>query len=75
METQDAKQIITSSLRDGSLTLKRTILEIFQDYFAMEEQKSEAREGKKKEDVDLDADISVLTGTAPTTANDEYVPY
>jgi len=72
-ETQDARQIITSSLRDGSLILKRTILEVFKDYFAIEEQKSEAREGKMKEDVDLDADISVLTGTAKTTANDEYV--
>jgi hypothetical protein len=71
METQDAQQIVASSLRDGSLTLKRTILEIFQDYFAIEEQKAEAREGKRKEDVDLDTDISVLTGTAMNAANDE----
>jgi hypothetical protein len=72
-ETQHARQVITSSLRDGSLILKKTILDVFKDYFAIEEQKSEAREGKTKEDVDLDADISVLTGTAKTTANDEYI--
>lgn len=70
-DTEDAQQIIASSLRDGSLTLKRTILEIFHDYFKMEETKAEAREGKK-EDVDLTGDIGVLTGTANSLNTDEY---
>jgi hypothetical protein len=54
------------------LTLKRTILEIFQDYFKMEETKAEARESNKKEDVDLTGDIGVLTGTANSVNTDEY---
>jgi hypothetical protein len=70
-ETEDAQQIITSSLRDGSLALKKTILEIFQDYFTIEEHKAEAREGSKKEDVDLTEDIGVLTGTAESVNTDE----
>ena len=72
-DTEDAQQIIATSLRNGSLTLKRTILEIFQDYFKMEEAKAEAREGNKKEDVDLTGDIGVLTGTANSVNTDEYL--
>jgi hypothetical protein len=53
------------------LTLKRTILEIFQDYFAIEEHKAEALEGREKEDVDLSTDIGVLTGTAKNINTDE----
>ena len=71
-ETGDAQQIIASSLRDGSIVLKRTILEIFQDYFAFEEHKAESLEGIKKDDVDLSSDIGVLTGTATSVATDEY---
>ena len=71
-ETEDAQQIITSALRGESLSLKRTILEIFQDYFAIEEHKAEALEGREKEDVDLSADIGVLTGTAKNINTDEY---
>ena len=71
-ETGDAEKIITSSLRDGSLTLKKTILEIFQEYFANEEHNAEVLEGNKKEDVDLTGDIGVLTGTANSVATDEY---
>jgi len=72
-DTEDAQQIIASSLRNGSLTLKRTILEIFQDYFKMEEAKAEAHEGNRKEDVDLTGDIGVLTGTAISVNTDEYL--
>jgi hypothetical protein len=71
-ETEDAQQIITSALRGDSVSLKRTILEIFQDYFAIEEYKAEALEGREKEDVDLSADIGVLTGTAKNINTDEY---
>ena len=71
-ETGDAQQIITSSLRDGSITLKRTILEIFQEYFSIEELKAEAREGVKKEDVDLSTDFGVFAGTASSIGTDEY---
>ena len=70
-ETGEAQQIITSSLRDGSVVLKRTILEIFHDYFAIEEHKAESLEGIKKDDVDLSNDIGVLTGTATSVATDE----
>jgi hypothetical protein len=72
-ETGEVQQIIAISLRDGSQTLKRTILEIFQDYFANEELKAEIREGIKKEDVDVTSDIGVLTGTATSVNTDEYV--
>ncbi len=53
------------------MTLKRTILEIFQEYFAIEEHKVEILEGKDKEDVDLSSDIGVLTGTAKNVNTDE----
>jgi hypothetical protein len=72
-EAEESQQIITSSLRDGSLVLKRTILDIFQEYFAIEEHKAEILEGKEKEDVDITADIGVLTGTAHSVSTDEYV--
>lgn len=72
-ETGEAQQIIATSLRDGSQTLKRTILEIFQDYFTNEELKAEIREGIKKEDVDVTNDIGVLTGTATSVNTDEYL--
>jgi len=72
-ETAGAQQIIESSLRGESITLKRTILEIFQEYFAIEERKAELLEGKEREDVDLSSDIGVLTGTAKTANNDEYL--
>ena len=39
----------------------------------MEEAKAEAREGNKKEDVDLTGDIGVLTGTANSVNTDEYL--
>ena len=70
-ETGDAQQIISSSLRDGSLTLKKTILDIFLEYFTTEEAKAEAREGIKKEDVDLTDNIGVLTGTSSAVSTDE----
>lgn len=70
-ETSDAQQIIVSALRGSSVTLKRTILEIFQEYFAIEEHKAEILEGKDKEDVDLSSDIGVLTGTAKNVNTDE----
>src|SRR5271169_3901611 len=69
-----ARQIIAGSLRSDSLTLKRTVMEIFQEYFATEELKAENLEGKEKEDVDLSRDIGMLTGTAKTTNNDEFTP-
>jgi hypothetical protein len=71
-EASDAQQIIGSSLRDGSIALKRTILEIFQDHFAIEEHKAEVQECTKKEDIDLESDIGVLTGTANSMATDAY---
>jgi hypothetical protein len=71
-EGGEAQQIITVSLRDESLTLKRTMLEIFQEYFAIEESKAEILEGKEKDDVDLTTDIGVLTGTARSVGTDEY---
>jgi hypothetical protein len=67
-----AQQIIAGSLRSDSLTLKRTVMEIFQEYFAIEELKAENLEGKEKEDIDLSRDIGMLTGTAKTANNDEY---
>lgn len=70
-ETSDAQQIIVSAFRGSSVTLKRTILEIFQEYFAIEEHKAEILEGKDKEDVDLSSDIGVLTGTAKNVNTDE----
>jgi septum formation topological specificity factor MinE len=70
-ETSDAQQIIVSAFRGSSVTLKRTILEIFQEYFAIEEHKVEILEGKDKEDVDLSSDIGVLTGTAKNVNTDE----
>jgi hypothetical protein len=72
-ETAGAQQIISSSLRGDSIPLKRTILEVFQEYFAIEEHKAELLEGKEKEDVDLSSDIGILTGTAMSTNNDEYM--
>jgi 23S rRNA U2552 (ribose-2'-O)-methylase RlmE/FtsJ len=72
-ETGEAQQIIAVSLRNGSQTLKRTILEIFQDYFTNEELKAEILEGIKKEDVDVTSDIGVLTGTATSVNTDEYL--
>jgi hypothetical protein len=48
-------------------------LEIFHDYFTIEEYKAEAREGNRKEDVDLTEDIGVLTGTADSINTDEYL--
>jgi hypothetical protein len=50
-------------------------LEIFQEYFATEDHKAEATEGKRKEDVDLTSDIGVLTGTASSINTDEYAPF
>jgi hypothetical protein len=70
-ESGDAPQIIASSLRTASMVLKKTILEIFHDYFAIEESKAEAREGIKKEDVDLSDNIGVLTGTSTSLSTDE----
>jgi hypothetical protein len=70
-ESGDAPQIIASSLRTASMVLKKTILEIFHDYFTIEESKAEAREGIKKEDVDLSDNIGVLTGTSTSLSTDE----
>lgn len=70
-ETGDAQEIITSSLRNSSITLKRTILEVFQEYFSIEEHKAEAREGIKKEDVDLTTDFGVFAGTSNNIGTDE----
>lgn len=72
VEGGEAQQIIASSLRNESLTLKRTVLDIFQEYFAIEEHKAEILEGKEREDVDLTTDIGVLTGTAQSVSTDEY---
>jgi hypothetical protein len=74
-ESGDAPQIIASSLRTGSMVLKKTILEIFHDYFAIEESKAEAREGIKKEDIDLSDNIGVLTGTSTSLSTDESPPH
>ena len=74
-DAEDAQQVITSSLRDPSQTLKRTILEIFQEYFATEDYKAEATEGRRKEDIDLTSDIGVLTGTASSINTDEYLAF
>jgi hypothetical protein len=52
--------------------MKKCILDIFQEYFATEEQRADALEGREKEDVDLSKDISILTGTAKIATNDEY---
>ena len=71
-ETSDAQEVITSSLRDGSLTMKRTILKIFQEHFTIEESKAEALEGNKKKGVDLTGIIGELTGTANSVNTDEY---
>jgi len=57
------------------MVLKKTILEIFHDYFAIEELKAEAREGIKKEEIDLSGNIGVLTGTSHSLSTDEYVPF
>lgn len=56
------------------MVLKKTILEIFHDYFAIEESKAEAREGIKKEDIDLSDNIGVLTGTSTSLSTDESPP-
>jgi len=56
------------------MVLKKTILEIFHDYFATEELKAEAREGSKKEEIDLSDNIGMLTGTSHSLSTDEYVP-
>jgi len=50
-------------------------LEIFQEYFATEDHKAEATEGKRKDDVDLTSDIGVLTGTASSINTDEYAAF
>lgn len=70
-ETSDAQQIMTSALRGSSVTLKKTLLDILQEYFAIEDHKAEILEGKDKEDVDLSADIGYLTGTAKNVNTDE----
>lgn len=72
MDTDGTPQIITSSLRDGSMALKRTVSEIFQEYFSIEEYKAEAREGIKMEDVDLTTDFDLFTGTSSNIGTDEY---
>jgi len=70
--TPGGPQVISICFRDGSITLKRTILEIFQEYFAIEQHKAEALELIKKEEVDLTSDIGVLTGNTTHLATDEY---
>jgi len=70
-ETSDAQQIMTSALRGSSVALKKTLLDILQEYFAIEDHKAEILEGKDKEDVDLSADIGYLTGTAKNVNTDE----
>jgi len=57
------------------MVLKKTILEIFHDYFAIEELKAEAREGIRKEEIDLSDNIGVLTGTSHSLSTDEWVPF
>ena len=48
-EGGETQQIIVSSLRDGPLTLKRAVLEIFHEYFLIEHHKAEILEGKEKD--------------------------
>jgi hypothetical protein len=72
-EKSEGPQIFAFCLRGTSILLKKTVFDIFQDYFAIEQRNAEAREGTKKEDVDLESDIGVLTGNTHSLVTDEYV--